>query len=129
MKKFNLTLGPLWNMVDIKNEQTQSCIPSKQKHLDSDYSQPRFLDFAKNVENTFAVTVVGFGFPDSVTSFTKNVYVIEFRAKSCQNSKHVTLLLLSPIVITTLNYITFLLYRLSVTGTISGQCYNFPPWH
>lgn len=53
-------------------------------NMDDDYPWPRFLDFAKNVENSFAITVVGFGFPDSVTSFTKDVYIIELRAMSCQ---------------------------------------------
>lgn len=97
--------------------------------LDDGHPWPRFLDFVKNMENTSAITVVGFWGPESVTSFTKDVYATGLRARPCQSSKQVTLLVLSPIVIITLNCITFLLYRLSVTGTISGQCYHFPLWH
>lgn len=89
-------------------------------NLDDDYPGPSFLGFAKNVENTFAVTVAGFRFPDSVTSFTKDIYVIELRAKPRHSSKQVILLFFSPIVIITPNCITFLWYRLSATGTISG---------
>lgn len=51
----------------------------------------------------------------TVTSFIKDVYVIELSAKPCQSSKHVALLFLSPIVIIPPNCIPFLLYRLSVT--------------
>ena len=37
----------------------------------------QFLRSAKSVENTFAITGVGFGLLDSVMSLTKDVYVTE----------------------------------------------------
>ena len=60
------------------------------------------------MENTFAITGVGFGLLDSVTSLKKDVYVIELRAQPHQSSKQVTLQFLAPAVITTPHCITFL---------------------